>query len=273
MRAEQMNPTVLDEIAAYTRTRVAAQKARRPLAELQTACASAEYAARIAAPNPFEAALRQPGVSFICEVKQASPSKGTIVEEFPYIDIARDYERSGADAVSCLTEPRWFRGSDEIFSEIRDAVALPMLRKDFTVDAYQIYQARLLGADAVLLICALLDEAALAGFLELCDQLGLAALVETHDEDEIARALNAGARIIGVNNRNLKDFSVDFENAARLRSSIPQGHLFVAESGVSSPTDAAHLAQAGADAILVGEFMMRAADRAATLAQMRRCCS
>ncbi len=256
---------ILDTIAAYARQRVAAQQAAAPLEQLQAQCAAAGPGSGQA----FEAALRQEGLRFICEVKKASPSKGIIAQRFPYLDIAREYEAAGADCISCLTEPKYFLGSDEIFAGIRQTVSLPMLRKDFVVDEYQIYQARLLGANAVLLICALLDARTLARYLELCGRLGLAALVEAHDEAEIALATAAGARIIGVNNRNLKDFSVDFANAARLREKIPPQAVYVAESGVKGPEDAAVLRRIGADAVLIGEALMRAPDKGALLAQMR----
>lgn len=221
----------------------------------------------------FRAALAKPGLSFICEVKKASPSKGVIDQDFPYLDIARDYEYAGADAISCLTEPKWFLGSDQIFTDIRQEVDTPMLRKDFTVDAYQLYQARLLGADCVLLICALLDTKTLERYLGLCDDLGLSALVEAHDEKEIASAVAAGAEIIGVNNRNLKDFSVNFDNAARLRDQIPPGVLYVAESGVKTPADAAAVKAMGADGVLIGEALMRAKDKGAMLAALREAAS
>lgn len=257
--------TILDTIAAYARQRVAEDKEETCLEVMQELALQGGSANGAA----FERALRKPGMGFICEVKKASPSKGIIDREFPYLDIARDYEAAGADCISCLTEPKWFLGSDQIFSEIRQRVATPMLRKDFTVDEYQIYQAKVLGANAVLLICALLDTRTIARYLELCDRLGLAALVETHDEAEIASAVSAGARIIGVNNRNLKDFSVDFSNAARLRDRIPPGTIYVAESGVKGPEDAAMLRSIGADAALVGETLMRATDKKAMLAALR----
>lgn len=216
--------TILDTIADYARLRVANDQAVIPAAQMQeTALALGPGSG-----DAFIGALRRPGMSFICEVKKASPSKGIIAEDFPYISIAEQYAAAGADAISCLTEPKWFLGSDAIFTEIRARVETPMLRKDFTVDDYQIYQARVMGANAVLLICALHDTATLAHRIELCDTLGLAALVETHDEAEIRSAVSAGARIIGVNNRNLKDFSVDFSNAARLRDSIPPEAVYVA---------------------------------------------
>ena len=257
--------TILDQLAAHARERVAADMAEN-CPEVMRELALQGGAGNGAA---FEAALKKPGLSFICEVKRASPSKGLIAPDFPYLQIAREYEAAGADAVSCLTEPKWFLGSDEIFTDIRKAVSTPMLRKDFTVDEYQIYQAKVMGANAVLLICAILDTKTVAKYLELCDTLGLVALVEAHDEAEIRSAVSAGARIIGVNNRNLKDFSVDFSNAARLRDLSPAGRVYVAESGVARPEDAAALRQIGADAVLVGEALMRAKDKRAMLQAMR----
>ena len=256
--------SILDQLADHARERVAADRERVPLevmreAALQNAGKGADFAR----------AVKRPGLSFICEVKRASPSKGLIAPDFPYLDIAREYEAAGADAVSCLTEPKWFLGSDEIFTDIRKVISTPMLRKDFTVDEYQIYQAKAMGANAVLLICAILDTATIARHLELCDSLGMAALVEAHDEAEIRSAVSAGATIIGVNNRNLKDFSVNFSNAQRLRELIPPEAVYVAESGVSSPEDAAQLCKIGADAVLVGEMLMRSGDKKALLAQMR----
>ena len=261
--------TILDQLAAHARQRVAADQAENSLDVLQAQCQALGRAdgAR------FRAALAKPGLSFICEVKKASPSKGVIDQDFPYLDIARDYEYAGADAISCLTEPKWFLGSDQIFTDIRQEVDTPMLRKDFTVDSYQLYQARLMGADCVLLICALLDTKTLERYLGLCDDLGLSALVEAHDEKEIASAVAAGAEIIGVNNRNLKDFSVNFDNAARLRDQIPPGVLYVAESGVKTPADAAAVKAMGADGVLIGEALMRAKDKGAMLAALREAAS
>lgn len=256
---------ILDELAAHARERVAADREKHPLEELRERCAALGRADG----GRFERTLRSPELSFICEIKKASPSKGLIDPQFDYRSIAREYEAAGADCVSCLTEPKWFLGSDAIFQEVRESIALPMLRKDFTVDEYQLYQARLLGADAVLLIGSLLDTRTVARYLEICDMLGLSALVETHDPDEIASAVSAGASMIGVNNRNLKDFTVDLENAARLRELAPPEAVFVAESGVASPADAAALCKAGADAVLVGEALMRAADKGALLAAFR----
>ena len=261
-----MAENILQTIAAHARTRVAADRAKISLEELKALCQEAGPGQG----EQFVSALNRPGLSFLCEIKKASPSKGLISPDFPYLDIARAYEAAGADGVSCLTEPKWFLGSDDIFRQVRRTISLPMLRKDFTVDEYQIYQARLMGANAVLLIVSLLDGETLKGYLELCRSLGLAALVETHDGQEVDAALNAGAEIIGVNNRNLKDFSVDFSNAARLRDRIPPGVLYVAESGLTGPEDAAALKQLGADAALVGEALMRAPDKGAMLASLRR---
>ena len=257
--------SILDQLAEHARARVAADEEILPLPELRERCLALGQGNGEA----FSAALQRPGLSLICEVKKASPSKGIISESFPYLEIARSYEDAGADAISCLTEPKWFLGSDEIFRQIRAEVSVPMLRKDFTVSEYQIYQARLMGANAVLLICSILDEEALSGYLALCRSLGLAALTETHDAEEIRTALRCGAEIIGVNNRNLKDFSVDFGNAARLRDLVPAECLFVAESGVTGPEDAALIRKSGADAALVGEALMRAEDRAGLIAAMR----
>lgn len=208
----------------------------------------------------FERRLRVGRPALICEIKKASPSKGVISPDFPYLTVAADYERAGADCLSVLTEPKWFLGSDEIFRDLRARVGLPMLRKDFTVDEYQLYEAKLLGADAALLIVALLGEK-VGPYLEICDALGLTALVETHDAREIELAAQAGARVIGVNNRDLRDFSVDFSRSAALKKYIPQGALFVAESGVTSPADARALFAAGANAALVGEALMKSNDR------------
>ena len=260
-----MAATILETIAAYARRRVEQDRAGESMELLQERCRQAGRAHG----ERFRQALERPGLSLICEIKKASPSKGVISEEFPYLDIAREYQKAGADAISCLTEPKWFLGSDEIFRDVRAAIDLPMLRKDFTVDPYQIYQARLMGADCVLLICALLDCGTLAAYLQICDDLGLSALVEAHDGAEIECAVSAGAEIIGVNNRNLRDFSVDFSNAAHLREHIPPGVLYVAESGVSRPEDGAALRKAGADAALVGEFLMRSRDRRGTIAALR----
>lgn len=257
--------SILHVIADYARHRVLADQKQLPLETLRQKCLVLPRERQ----NFFVKALQKPDISFVCEIKKASPSKGIISEDFPYLSIAGAYAAAGADAISCLTEPKWFLGSDEIFRAVRQTVSIPMLRKDFTVDPYQIYQAKLMGADAVLLICAILDTAAIARCLALCDELGLAALVEAHDQSEIASAVAAGAGIIGVNNRNLKDFSVDFSNAKRLRELVPPGVLFVSESGVQTPSDIAALRSVGVDAVLVGETLMRATDKGAMLRSLR----
>lgn len=259
-----MAENILEQLAAYARTRVEQAKAVRPLADVK--------AAALAQPKgdfAFEKALAQSGVRFICECKRASPSKGLIAPVFPYLDIAKEYAAAGADAISVLTEPKWFLGSDEYLQQIAAAVPVPCLRKDFTVDEYMIYEAKLLGASAVLLICSLLDTETLHQYLGICDALGLSALVEAHDEQEIASAAAAGARVIGVNNRNLKNFTVDVTNSLALRQKAPPGVLFVAESGITSPSDVSALRAAGVDAVLVGEALMRAPDKAAALAALR----
>ena len=253
---------ILDELAAYASFRVAEAKKKIAADEMERKARSLPKG-----DFRFEHALCNTGVSFICEVKRASPSKGLIAEDFPYVEIAREYEQAGADCVSVLTEPKWFLGSDEIFKEIRAAITLPMIRKDFTVDAYQIYEAKCMGADAVLLICALLPTETIREYLKICDDLGLTALVETHDENEIRSALKAGARGIGV---NLKNFTVDFSNAANLREQIPTNVIFVAESGVKEPQDVGVLAEIGADAVLIGEALMRAEDKTERLAEFKQ---
>lgn len=256
--------TILDELAGYARERVRQAKQRNSEEELERRA--------FALPRggfAFEKALGKPGLSFICECKQASPSKGLIAPDFPYLQIATEYEAAGADGISVLTEPKWFLGKDKYLQEIAEQVSVPCLRKDFTVDAYMIYEAKLLGASAVLLICSILGEEEIRDFIALCDRLGLSALVEAHDEGEVETALRAGARMIGVNNRNLKDFSVDTENSRRLREQIPPDVLFVSESGVKTARDVERLREIGADAVLVGETLMRAADKRAKLAELR----
>ena len=213
----------------------------------------------------FERALRQPGMSFICEVKKASPSKGIIAEEFPYMDIAKDYEAAGASAISCLTEPYWFLGSDVYLEEIAETVSVPVLRKDFTCSEYMIWQAKALGASAVLLICSVLDDVELREYHRLTEELHMSALVEAHDAGEIEQAKQAGARIIGVNNRNLKDFSVDISHSARLRRLAGEDTVFVSESGIRGPEDMKALYENGTDAVLIGEMLMRSPDRQAAL--------
>lgn len=249
---------ILDTIAARTRERIAEEKKNIPLREVR---AEAEEAAADRGPFRFEAALRQPELAFICEVKKASPSKGIIAEDFPYLQIAQEYEEAGASCISCLTEPYWFLGKDAYVREIAQTVSIPVLRKDFTIDEYMVYQASALGASAVLLICAILDDAELKAYGELAAELGLSALVEAHDGREIERALDAGARIVGVNNRNLKNFDVKFDNCLNLRRLVPEDVVFVAESGIKTPEDVRLLRENGTDAVLIGETLMRAENK------------
>lgn len=208
-------------------------------------------------------------MSFICECKKASPSKGLIEPDFRYLEIAREYEAAGADCISVLTEPKWFLGSDEYLKEIAKTVSIPCIRKDFTVDEYQIYQAKTLGAAAVLLICSILSEEQLGEYIKICDSLGISALVEIHNEKEAGMAVRAGARIIGVNNRNLKDFTVDTANSKKLRDLIPDDIIFVSESGVKSTDDIRAIREIGADAVLIGETLMRADNKKAKLDELR----
>ena len=256
---------ILETIAEATRKRVAAEKEKCSLAEMKEKATAMNPDTGF----PFEQALKKPGMSFICEVKKASPSKGIIAEDFPYLEIAKEYETAGASAISCLTEPEYFKGDKRYLKKIAETVSIPVLRKDFTVDPYMIYEAKVLGASAVLLICSILSEEQIKEYISICDELGLSALVETHDECEVRMALNAGARMIGVNNRNLKDFSVDTGNSGRFRRLIPRDVLFISESGVSSAEDVRKLCEIGADAVLIGETLMRAENKAARLAELR----
>ena len=260
--------SVLDTIAEKTRERVIAAKAADPDLP-DRVLRSVPHGAEEDEILPFEAALRKSTLSCICEVKRASPSKGLIAPVFPYTEIAVEYERAGADAISCLTEPYWFRGSLGILREIRQAVSLPILRKDFTVDPYMIYEAKEAGADAVLLICSILTEKEIREWLALCRRLRLSAVVEAHDEEEIRMAVRCGARIIGVNNRNLGDFTVDMGNAGRLRACVPEDRVFISESGVKSRRDMEMAERMDADAVLIGETMMRAGDKCQKLRELR----
>lgn len=256
--------TILEQLADHARERVAAAKKKMPFDVIK------QQALTLPKGNfTFEKALEKSGISFICECKKASPSKGLIAPDFPYLQIAKDYEAAGADCISVLTEPKWFLGSDEYLREIANTVSVPCLRKDFTVDEYMIYEAKGLGASAVLLICSILTEEEIREYIYLCDELGLSALVEAHDEAEVRVAVKAGARIIGVNNRNLSDFSVDTENSRKLRGLIPKDVLFVSESGVRCAEDVAKLREIGADAVLIGETLMRALDKKAKLDELR----
>jgi len=278
-----MDQNILETIAAANRERVAEAKKQVPAEEMRERALElaasgrpmwlGETAGEECTPDwtdfAFEKALAGDGIHFICECKKASPSKGLIAEHFPYLDIAREYEAAGASAISVLTEPKWFMGSNDYLREIAATVSIPCLRKDFTVDEYMIYEARTLGASAVLLICSLLDEETLARYRETADRVGLSSLVEAHDEEEVAMAVRAGARVIGVNNRNLKDFTVDVHNSERLRALAPPEVLFVAESGIKTAEDIAVLREARVNAVLIGETLMRAQDKKAMLDELR----
>ena len=255
---------ILDRIVEATKIRVAQEK--------QVETPEAVKAAALALPSdtgfPFEAALRQQDFNFICEVKKASPSKGIIAEHFPYLEIAKEYEVAGAAAISVLTEPDFFKGDKKYLQEIASTVKIPVLRKDFIIDEYQIYQAKVWGASAILLICACLDVPTLTKFRELADSLGLSSLVEAHDEHEVQMAIDCGARIIGVNNRNLKDFTVDVQNSVRLRNLVEDDVIFVSESGLETPEDIQVLRDNNIGVALVGETFMRSPNKVEKLAYL-----
>lgn len=270
---------ILDTIAKATSLRVEKAKQQLPLEVLKEKIEAGEAKRSFSGKDDFsfETALRSKAdgigrgnpLAFICEVKKASPSKGVIAESFPYLSIAKEYVEAGAEAISVLTEPDFFLGENRYLQEISRAVAIPVLRKDFTIDEYQLYEARLIGADAVLLICALLDTPTLQRYLKLCDKLGLSALVEAHTEQELQSAIRAGARMIGVNNRNLNTFGVDINNSLHLRQLVPKDILFIAESGIRSTADITALRLAGVDAVLIGETLMRSSNIREELARLR----
>ncbi|MDR2047356.1 MAG: indole-3-glycerol phosphate synthase TrpC [Clostridiales bacterium] len=258
---------ILDKIAAGAYKRVENAKKEKSLKEIEKEA----YGLALEANGgfPFAKALKKAGLSFICEIKRASPSKGVIADGFPYTDIAKEYAAAGADAVSVLTEPEFFLGRDEYLTAVSRAVNLPLLRKDFIVDEYQIYVARLIGASAVLLISALLNAEKIGRFLEIARNLGLSVLAETHSREEIDMALDGGAEIIGVNNRDLRTFEVDLRTSERLRPFIPKSATFVSESGIKSRADVEFLEGIGADAVLIGEYIMRANDKSAYLKELK----
>lgn len=263
---------ILDTIVASTRERVTMLKKVKPI-DVVKSKALAKVDAELAAndgvfPFPFEKALREGDMNFICEVKKASPSKGMIVEDFPFIQIAKDYEKAGAAAISVLTEPAYFMGVDTYVTDISEVVNLPVLRKDFIVDEYQVYESKVLGASAILLLCSVLNEEELRSFGELANSLGLSCLVEAHNEDEVQLALKVGARIIGVNNRDLRDFSVDIQNSIRLRHLVPDDIIFVSESGLQTGEDIQQLREHGIHAALIGERFMKSPDKVKALAEL-----
>ena len=258
---------ILREIVERTKERIEAQKKAHPPEKVMETARSIRFSG--VRGFPFEDALKSDDIAFICEIKKASPSKGVIADDFPYLDIAKAYESAGAAAVSVLTEPYYFKGDDKYLREIAAGVSIPLLRKDFIIDGYMVYEAKILGASAVLFICSILEKDTLAEYIALAHSLGLSALVETHDEDEVGTALGAGARIIGVNNRNLKTFEVDISLSERLRKLVPPDILFVSESGIQSPEDVSKLREIGANAALIGEAVMRSADRRSEILRLR----
>lgn len=258
---------ILSKIADAAKIRIKKQKEAIPFENIKKASLNMPLDTGF----PFEKALDKKDIAFICEIKKASPSKGIIAGYFPYIQIAGDYEKAGADAISVLTEPDFFMGKDEYLKQISCKVSVPLLRKDFIIDKYQIYQAKILGASAVLLICSLLDTEKLKEYINICRSLGLSALVEAHTKDEISSAIKAGARIIGVNNRNLKTFEVDIQNAVRLRKYVPKDILFVAESGIKTAEDIDALRKAGVNAVLIGETLMKSYSKKEMLDSLKGC--
>ena len=257
---------ILDKIVDATIIRIEKAKKNIPLNEMMVLAKKSEP------PFAFENALKQKDISFICEVKKASPSKGIIANDFPYIKIAKEYEKAGAAAISVLTEPDFFMGSVDYLKEIRLNITIPILQKDFIIDEYQIYEASAIGANAILLICAILSIAKVKKFMKIADSLGLSCLVEAHDEQEVQKAIEAGARVIGVNNRNLKTFEVDINNSINLRGLVPKSIIFISESGIKTANDINALREIGTNAVLVGETLMRSSDIKAELDILRGIC-
>lgn len=256
---------ILDDIVTKQKIRIKNEKKEKSLEFLKQ-----EVLALPLSENYFfEDSLKSKEFSFICEIKKASPSKGVIVEEFPYKDIAQDYEQAGATAISVLTEPNFFKGNDIFLKDVAGIVNIPVLRKDFIIDEYQIYQAKLIGADAILLICAILDETTLNKFLNLAKSLRLSCLVETHNEDEIKKALNSGAKILGINNRDLKTFSVDINTSLKLRKFIPNDKILISESGIKTAQDVKMLKDAGFNGALIGESMMLSKNKVLFFSELR----
>ena len=262
---------ILDILVEATKKRIEARKQEVSLKELKSKIYIENNIRKFHQREAFafEKALKEDKISFICEVKKASPSKGIIAEDFPYLQIAKDYETAGASAISVLTEPEYFKGSDGYLQEISKEVNVPVLRKDFVIDEYMIYEAKILGADAVLLIAGILSQETLKNYLNLCNELGLSALVEAHTEEETKKAVLAGSRVIGVNNRDLKTFEVDLNHCIILRKKVPESILFVAESGIQSPEDIVRIKEAGIHGVLIGETLMRSSDKKKTLESLR----
>ena len=256
--------TILDKLASHAKERVNLAKQSLSLQDIKKQAFSLPKG-----DFEFEKALKTTDFAFICECKKASPSKGIIAEDFDYLNIAKEYEKAGANCISVLTEPKWFLGSDKYLKEISKNVSIPCIRKDFTVDEYMIYEAKILGAKAVLLICSILNSEQIENYIKICDDLGLSALVETHNEDEIKTAINSGTRIIGVNNRNLKDFTVDAKNSENLRKLVPKDIIFIAESGITNAQDIKNLKNNNVNGVLIGETLMKAQNKQQKLLELK----
>lgn len=257
--------SILAEIVVHKRGEVARLKAERPRAALEALCET------LPAPRDFERALAPVpgGMRLIAEVKKASPSRGVLAADLDPVALASTYAAHGADAVSVLTDAKYFQGSLEILSMVRAAVDVPILRKDFTIDEYQLWEARAAGADAILLIVAILEPARLRDLAAAAKGLGLAALVECHTEPELDVALAAGSRLVGINNRDLASFETRIETTLALLPRIPPGPIVVSESGFFTGADVRRVAAAGAHAVLVGEGLVRAVDVAAKVRELR----
>ena len=256
--------TILDKLASHAKERVNLAKQSLSLQDIK------KQAFSLPKGNfEFEKALKNADFAFICECKKASPSKGIIAVDFDYLSIAKEYEKAGANCISVLTEPKWFLGSDNYLKEITKNVSIPCIRKDFTVDEYMIYEAKILGAKAILLICSILSGEQIKSYIKICDDLGLSALVEAHNEDEIKTAINSGARIIGVNNRNLKDFTVDTKNSENLRKLVPKDIIFIAESGITNAQDIKNLKNNNVNGVLIGETLMKAQNKQQKLLELK----
>ena len=256
---------MLDKIVVKTKERLIEAKNNKSLNELKDEVSRLDINYEF----PFKEALKDPEIAIIAEVKRASPSKGLIAEDFDYVEIAREYEQAGASAISVLTEPYFFQGSNDFLKEISENVSIPILRKDFTIDEYMIYEAKLLGASAILLIVSILDDVQLKEYLDLAHSLGLSAIVETHDAEEIKTAIDAGAGIIGVNNRNLADFTVDIENSINLRRLVSDDIVFISESGIKTKEDVTRLKENDVDAVLIGETLMRSDDKKSMILELK----
>lgn len=255
---------ILDQLVEATKVRIEKEKKEIPLEIVKEKALKMEKG-----DFAFEKAIKEGDISFICEVKKASPSKGVIAEDFPYVQIAKDYEEAGVNCISVLTEPDYFKGDKKYLKEISEQVSIPIIRKDFVIDEYMIYDGKIHGASCVLLICSILNRDTIKKYINICDDLGISALVEAHDENEIKMAIDAGARMIGVNNRDLKTFTVDIGNSERLRKLVPDDILFIAESGIKTNKDIKRLRDANVNGVLIGEAFMRAADKKKMLEELR----